>query len=175
MGASCPSPPKEYNNPCVNSLLISFTRIKEFRDIFFREPDKSLSKIFYSLCKNKNGLENCVKDFNNFVRNKKGPHSRLNIHQLLDFILATLNEELNENNHKVIEKNNKEYAENFYGMTNSIIERLFFGSRELKKTCQNCKNVDYNYEIFSNLSFDLTNIESNVNVRDLLKKSIFVA
>ena len=171
MGASCPNPPKEYNNPCVNSLLISFTRIKEFRDIFFREPDKSLSKIFYSLCKNKNELENCVKDFNNFVRNKNGPHSRLNIHQLLDFILATLNEELNENNHKVIEKNNKEYAENFYGMTNSIIERLFFGSRELKKTCQNCKNVDYNYEIFSNLSFDLTNIESNVNVRDLLKKS----
>lgn len=169
MGAS--SPAKIDNNPCANSLLISFTRIKEFRNIFDIEPDNRISKIFYSLCKNENELDKCVEDFNNLVRDKEGPNSRLNFHQLLEFILNMLNEELNENNHRDRGNNDKEYAERFSEMTNSIIERLFFGSKELKKTCENCKNVYYNYDIFSNLSFDLTNIESNVELRDLLNKN----
>ena len=166
MGAS--SPAKKDNNPCANSLLISFTRIKEFRNIFDSEPDNRLSKIFYSLCRNENEVEKYVEDFNNLVKDKNGPNSRLNLNQLLDFILNMLNEELNENNHRDRKNHYREYAERFNEMTNSKIERLFFGSKELKKTCENCKNLDYNYEIFSNLSFDLTNIESDVDLRYLL-------
>ena len=165
MGASSP-----YNNPCAKSLLILFTKIKEFRDIFYRQHEKRLSKIFYSLCRNENEVENCVEDFNNLVREKEGPNSRLNLHQLLEFILNMLNEELNENNHIDRGNNDREYAERFCEMTNSIIERLFFGSKELKKTCENCNHVDYNYETFSNLSFYLTNTESDVKLIDLLKK-----
>jgi len=165
MGASSP-----YNNPCAKSLLILFTKIKEFRDIFYRQHEKRLSKIFYSLCRNENEVENCVEDFNNLVREKEGPNSRLNLHQLLEFILNMLNEELNENNHIDRGNNDREYAERFCEMTNSIIERLFFGSKELKKTCENCNHVDYNYETFSNLSFYLTNTESGVKLSDLLKK-----
>ena len=166
MGAS--SPAKKDNNPCANSLLISFTRIKEFRNIFDSEPANRLSKIFYSLCRNENEVEKYVEDFNNLVKDKNGPNSRLNLNQLLDFILNMLNEELNENNHRDRKNHYREYAERFNEMTNSKIERLFFGSKELKKTCENCKNLDYNYEIFSNLSFDLTNIESDVDLRYLL-------
>ena len=165
MGASSP-----YNNPFAKSLLILFTKIKEFRDIFYRQHEKRLSKIFYSLCRNENEVENCVEDFNNLVREKEGPNSRLNLHQLLEFILNMLNEELNENNHIDRGNNDREYAERFCEMTNSIIERLFFGSKELKKTCENCNHVDYNYETFSNLSFYLTNTESGVKLIDLLKK-----
>ena len=119
MGGSCPI---IYNKPFAKSLLISFTRIKEFRDIFYKEPEKSLSKIFYSLCKNENELKKCIEDFNILVRDKR----RLNFQQLLDFILTTLNEELNENIYKDREKNMKDYAEKFSEMTNSIIEKLFF-------------------------------------------------
>ena len=155
---------KQYNKPFVKPLLISFTRIKEFRDIFCKEPEKSLSKIFYSLCNNENEVQKCEEDFNILVRNKK----ELNFHELLNFILDTLNEELNENNYRDREKNKKDYAEKFSEMTNSIIERLFFGSKELTKTCKNCNNVDYNYEIFSNIDFNLTNNESNVELKDLL-------
>ena len=151
-------------------MLILFTKIKEFRDIFNREPEKRLSKIFYSLCRNENEVENCVKDFNNLVRDKEGPNSRLNLHQLLEFILNMLNEELNENNHRDRGNNDREYAERFCEMTNSILERLFFGSKEIKKTCENCNNVDYNYEIFSNLFLDLINTESDVKLHDLLNK-----
>ena len=153
-----------YNRSFAKSLLISFTRIKEFRDIFNKEPEKNLSKIFYSLCKNENEVKKCEEDFNILVRDKK----RLNFQQLLDFILTTLNEELNENIYKDREKNMKDYAEKFSEMTNSIIERLFFGSKELSKTCQKCNKVEYNYEIFSYIAFDLTNIESNVDLKDLL-------
>ena len=161
MGGSCPI---IYNKPFAKSLLISFTRIKEFRDIFYKEPEKSLSKIFYSLCKNENEVKKCEEDFNILVRDKK----KLNFQQLLDFILTTLNEELNENIYKDREKNMKDYAEKFSEMTNSIIEKLFFGSKELSKTCKNCNKVDYNYEIFSNIGFDLTNNESDVDIKVLL-------
>ena len=161
MGGSCPI---IYNKPFAKSLLISFTRIKEFRDIFYKEPEKSLSKIFYSLCENENEVKKCEEDFNILVRDK----GRLNFQKLLYFILTTLNEELNENNYRDREKNMKDYAEKFSEMTNSIIERLFFGSKELSKTCQKCNKVEYNYEIFSYIAFDLTNIESNVDLKDLL-------
>ena len=168
MGAS--SSNKINNNPCVKPLLISFTRIKEFRDIFYKEPEKTLSKIFYLLCKDEKEVKTCVEDFNSLVKDKKGHYIGLNFHQLLDFILDTLNEELNENKHKDRdrEKNIKDYAENFSEMTNSIIERLFFGSKQLAKTCKTCNRVDYNYEIFSKFYFDLTNNESNVDMKDLL-------
>ena len=168
MGASCPNLLED--RTCLNSLLISFTRIKEFRDIFKEEPTYELSKIFYSLCQNENELQNCVNNFKNLIRKEKGPECKLNFQQLLDFILSTLNEELNENIHINREQNIKEYAEKFSEMTNSIIERLFFGSKELVKTCNKCKKKDYNYEIFSNTFIDLANNKSEVELKDILIK-----
>jgi hypothetical protein len=67
-----------YNRSFAKSLLISFTRIKEFRDIFNKEPEKNLSKIFYSLCKNENEVKKCEEDFNILVRDK----GRLNFQKL---------------------------------------------------------------------------------------------
>ena len=168
MGASCPNLLED--RTCLNSLLISFTRIKEFRDIFKEEPTYELSKIFYSLCQNENELQNCVNNFKNLIRKEKGPECKLNFQQLLDFILSTLNEELNENIHKNREQNIKEYAEKFSEMTNSVMERLFFGSKELVKTCKKCQKKDYNYEIFSNTFFDLANNKSEVELKDILIK-----
>jgi len=168
MGASCPNLLED--RTCLNSLLISFTRIKEFRDIFKVEPTKELSKIFYSLCQNENEVQNCVNNFKNLIRKEKGSECKLNFQELLDFILSTLNEELNENIHKNREENIKEYAEKFCEMTNSVMERLFFGSKELVKTCKKCQKKDYNYEIFSNTFFDLSNNKSNVELKDILKE-----
>lgn len=168
MGASCPNLLED--RTCLNSLLISFTRIKEFRDIFKEEPKNELSKIFYSLCQNEKEVENCVNKFKNLIKIEKGPECKLNFQQLLDFILSRLNEELNENIHINREQNIKEYAEKFSEMTNSVMERLFFGSKELIKTCNYCQKKDYNYEIFSDTFFDVANNKSDVELNEILIK-----
>lgn len=168
MGASCPS--LLDNVTCTKSILLSFTKIKEFRDIFCKESEKKLSRIFYLLCKDEKEVKKCEEDFKNLVREKKKYNRIFNLHQLLDFILSTLNEELQEIKDRKIEYNNKEFAEKFSEMTNSIIERLFFGSKESKKACENCKKIDYSYEIFSHMIYDLENIELDIEFKNLLTK-----
>ena len=164
----------------IPSLLISLTKIKELSSFFHskkKENFEGISNILYSLNENNNKLDEYVDEFIKVLTEKFGNISRLDIHKILNYILETLHEELNENkkkeenselNKSKIEKSYNEFADNFKNNNNSIINNLFFGMQEGSMVCSKCNKINKIFSILKMYGFDLSLYNGRIELRDLI-------
>jgi len=172
MGASG-SKPREIISDYIPSLLISFSKLEEFKSLFKSEKrQKPLSDFFSSLIENDKDLNTKVEEFKKMISKdkKKMP-------ELIEYILNTLHYELNEppkNVYTIVKKKNNDddlsYDDfiNIYRKDNdSIIQKLFFGVEEIVKVCSKCQLVKKNYEIFKMEKYKIPK-EKEIDIRDLI-------
>jgi len=91
---------------------------------------------------------------------------------LINFLLERFHKELNkikkENNYmsneiNIVDQLNEQkmlnvFSNEFRIKYNSIISNLFYGTLETKSQCQICKNIKYNFQIFSFIEFPLEKV-----------------
>ena len=176
----------------IPALLISLTKIKEFREYFTSKKDfGKLSKIFKSLIDD-NLLDGIVLEFNKFM-NQYNTNSKklLDINNIILFILNKLHEETNElkndsnndnddNDTSLLDINNPNYNEDsiyneflkYYSYNKSCIQDLFFREDESISICSKCKKTFYNFNIEKQLHFDIINYKKNdeLELLDLIKE-----
>jgi len=157
----------------VEALLICLFNIENLRTNF---PNKnndinSIANIIYNFMKNKeinmddiNKIENKIKEFNINI-------SELNFEKLLNFILDKLHEELNnkkiisqekpkdDNDEKISYDNFQKY---YFEQNDSIIQKIFFGVKEINILYNCCQLTKYSFEICKYLSFENANQKKDI-------------
>ena len=158
------------------SILLSFTKIKEFASEFTLKKEGKLSNIISSLLEGKKEYKSDIDDFKkNIIKDKKIKKIEdLEIHEILEYILMNLHDEFN--NKKEKEKNiiNHKYdsSEELCEENNSIIQKLFFGINENNAKCLNEKcrkgNKDFNFFLRKYLDKEIEPLE---DIRDLINEN----
>ena len=158
------------------SILLSFTKIKEFASEFTLKKEGKLSNIISSLLEGKKEYKSDIDDFKkNIIKDKKIKKIEdLEIHEILEYILMNLHDEFN--NKKEKEKNiiNHKYdsSEELCEENNSIIQKLFFGINENNAKCLNEKcrkgNKDFNFFLRKYLDKE---IEPQEDIRNLINEN----
>jgi len=180
-----------YNNNIIKSIypiILSICKINKLANYFsgnheFNNNNKqSLTNLLKKISeKNNNNNENPIKNYKaeiNEVINKLYP--RLNdknkIVEPKEFILfaiSQLHKELNKASNVNINmiNNNQDqtnqlamfkiFAEKFQKENRSIISDLFYGTFHIEIKCARCGIIKHNFEIFSNLIFDLEAVKQN--------------
>ena len=180
-----------YNNNIIKSIypiILSICKINKLANYFsgnheFSNNNKqSLTNLLKKISeKNNNNNENPIKSYKaeiNEVINKLYP--RLNdknkIVESKEFILfaiSQLHKELNKASNVNINmiNNNQDqtnqlamfkiFAEKFQKENRSIISDLFYGTFHIEIKCARCGIIKHNFEIFSNLIFDLEAVKQN--------------
>lgn len=171
---------KQSQDSYIPAVLISLSKIKEFKKYFELKNDKKnkneLTNIFSSLIHSINLLDGHVLEF------KKIYKEDINIKNLIKFILNKLHDELNEkkhsenilNNNKVVNFTNesesyKEFSDFYYKNNSSIIQDLFFGEKELKYRCSKCKKTIYDFEVNKFLYFDIHSYKKEIDLSKLIQ------
>ena len=100
----------------------------------------------------------------------------------LNIIINSLNYELNEkpknesnkvllnniNQNKNVEAKYEEFNENYKAFFNSIISKEFAGALKIKRTCNRCNLIDYSFERFHFINFNVSIIENPyINIYNL--------
>ena len=157
----------------VEALLICLFNIENLRQNFPKKNNdiNSITNIIYNFMKNKeinaddiNKIENKIKEFNINI-------SELNFEKLLNFILDKLHEELNnkkiisqekpkdDNDEKISYDNFQKY---YFEQNDSIIQKTFFGVKEINILYNCCQLTKYSFEICKYLSFENANQKKNI-------------
>ena len=163
-------------NSYMSSILISFLKMKEFESFFKIKRKGNLSKIFTSVIERMEKNDTIFSEVDKFkeLKNKKDKNIKdLPINEILEFILETLHEELNENkkeeNTNMIFDSFNLFIENYNEYNKSIIQKLFFGFYKYIVTCQKCEKTINKFDKFTIKYFDLT--EREINIIDLIKNN----
>jgi len=163
-------------NSYMSSILISFLKIKEFESFFKIRRKGNLSRIFSSIIERmekNNSILPKVEDFKKLKNKENKKIEDLPINEILEYILETLHEELNENkkeeNNNMIFNSYDEYIKNYYEYNKSIIQKLFFGFYQYIVTCKKCKKEIKQFDKFTIKYFDLTEKENSII--DLIKNN----
>ena len=145
------------------SILLSFTKIKEFASEFTLKKGGKLSNIISSLLEGKKEYKSDIDDFKkNIIKDKKIKKIEdLEINEILEYILMNLHDEFN--NKKEKEKNiiNHKYdsSDALCKENNSFIQKLFFGIIENNAKCLNKKcrkgNKDFNFFLMNYIDKDI--------------------
>ena len=162
-----------------SALLICLVKIKEleqyFKSFSFRQA-MELSEIFYFLFRSVLDLKSQVEVFNEIIKNKNLKDN--DIFGIFQYIIKGLHKELNESNLEEKEINEEfpnyeEFTENLKKYHNSIIQKLFFGTKKRISTCQ--KNNDQtfeNYYAFYIEYFNLSSVHGKIELKDLIDKKL---
>ena len=162
-----------------SALLICLVKIKEleqyFKSFSFRQT-MELSEIFYFLVRSVLDLKSQVEVFNEIIKNKNLKDN--DIFGIFQYIIKGLHKELNESNLEEKEINEEfpnyeEFTENLKKFHNSIIQKLFFGTKKRISTCQ--KNNDQtfeNYYAFYIEYFNLSSAHGKIELKDLINKKL---
>ena len=163
-------------NSYMSSILISFLKIKEFESFFKIRRKGNLSRIFSSIIERMEKNNSILPKVENFKKLKNKENKKIEdlpINEILEFILETLHEELNENkkeeNNNMIFNSYDEYIKNYNEYNKSIIQKLFFGFYKYKVTCKKCKKEIKQFDKFTIKYFDLTEKENSII--DLIKNN----
>ncbi len=158
------------------SILLSFTKIKEFTSQFTLKKEGKLSNIIYSLLEKKKEYKSVLDNFKeNIINDKKIQKIEdLEIYEILEYILMNLHNEFN--NKKIKEKKNINHkydsSEALLNENNSFIQELFFGIIENNYMCLNekCKkgNKDFNFFLMNYMDKE---IKFNEDIRNLIKEN----
>jgi len=180
IGATC------YMNATLQCLS-NTTKLREyFLKIFkydFNNKNRIMSNEFYIVVKNLWDKNNTNKSFSPYsFKEKLSQENPLfqgiqanDSKDLINFLLERIHLELNEpikeeNNTKinnyVINQNDQLnegkmlniFINEFKNKYNSIISHLFYGMIETKSQCQKCKNIKYNFQVYSFLEFPLEQV-----------------
>ena len=161
----------------IAALLISFANIKEFsKDLNSISNKKGdLSSIFISFIKDQSRLKLKIEEFKNLLDR----NFDYKIDNLIEYILNTLNDELKkkQNNTNLFDENNKanrnpsieDFLKNYMKNNDSIIQKLFFGIKEIKLKCPNGDECDKNFEIIKFQKFSSPEKESEIDIKTLVK------
>ena len=160
----------------MSSILISFLKIKEFESFFKIKRKGNLSKIFTSIIERMEKNDTIFSEVDKFkkLKNKKDKNVKdLPINEILEFILETLHEELNENkkeeNTDMVFNSYDEYIKHYNEYNKSFIQKLFFGFYEYNVTCKKCEKEITQFDKFTIKYYDLT--EREINIIDLIKEN----
>jgi hypothetical protein len=192
MGASSSKNSRRNSNIYTPAILESFIKINEFNKYFKYQKNKGeLTELFYTLIDKNNFLDGLDLEFNKIKEKKMKNKNDKTIKHLLEFILDTLHEELNEksnkekneqikndnSNNSEVEKDEsklyQEFIDCYYKNNKSIIQSLFFGEEENIQNCLTCKTTNYNFNVFKMLYFDLNLYkkgEKRIDIRELISK-----
>ena len=161
----------------IASLLISFANIKEFsKDLNSISNKKGdLSSIFISLIKEQSRLKLKIEEFKKLLDR----NFDYKIDNLIEYILNTLNDELNikQNNTNWLDEYNKanrnpsieDFLKNYMKNNDSIIQKLFFGIKEIKTKCPNDDEYNRNFEIIKFQKFSSPEKESEIDIKKLVR------
>ena len=163
-----------------SALLICLVKIKEleqyFKSFSFRQT-MELSEIFYFLVRSVLDLKSQVEVFNEIIKNKNLKDN--DIFGIFQYIIKELHEELNESNVNEEKKINEEFPsyeefiENLKKFHNSIIQKLFFGTKKRISTCQKNNNQTFeNYYAFYIEYFDLSSAHGKIELKDLINEKL---
>jgi len=178
IGATC------YMNATLQCLSNTDELTKYFLNKFkFDDSDnnKIISNAYHNVIKNLWNRENNNKSFSpNEFKEKLSQENPLfagvaanDSKDLINFLLERFHNELNikkDNNQNYISKEfnsidqlNEQrmldiFANEFKMKYNSIISNLFYGTLETKTQCQICKQIKYNFQIFSFIEFPLEKV-----------------
>jgi len=177
IGATC------YMNATLQCLSNTDELTNHFLNKFkYDENDnnKIISNAYYNVIKNLWNRENNNKSFSpNEFKEKLSKENPLfagiaanDSKDLINFLLERFHNELNktkkENNYMSKEidiydqlnelKMLNVFTNEFRIKYNSIISNLFYGTLETKTQCQKCKNIKYNFQIFSFIEFPLEKV-----------------
>ena len=167
----------------MNATLQSFSNTEEFTDYFlikfkYNENDqtKIISNEFYKLLINLHHRNSGKKsyspnDFKTILSQENPLFQGIQANDskdLINFLLERLHKELNAakneeyGNYNINQLNEMEVLNNFLqefqNNYKSIISDLFYGVLETKSQCCGCKNIKYNFQIFSFLEFPLEQV-----------------
>ena len=184
--------PNNFSQSYINAILQCFCNIKPFVDFFKKEKidndnqNEKLSKTFKTLIDNiyPDNSQEIKRTFTPINLEYKISHinplfediSTNKEKDLINFIIMTLHEELNEcPNKNIIGESNygnifeeqkdkkimfNNFINNFNNSHKSIISDLFFGINYNKYNCLNCKTITYNFQIYNYLFFSLDEIKN---------------
>ena len=184
--------PNNFSQSYINAILQCFCNIKPFVDFFKKEKidndnqNEKLSKTFKTLIDNiyPDNSQEIKRTFTPINLEYKISHinplfediSTNKEKDLINFIIMTLHEELNEcPNKNIIGESNygnifeeqkdkkimfNNFINNFNKSHKSIISDLFFGINYNKYNCLNCQTITYNFQIYNYLFFSLDEIKN---------------
>ena len=139
----------EYYN-VVNNLWDRNNNNKSFSPESFKEKLSQENPLFKGI------QANDSKDLINFLLERfhlelNEPKNVQNNNMMNNYVIAQ-NDQLNE------DKMLKIFINEFEIKYNSIISNLFYGMFETKSQCQKCKNIKYNFQVYSFLEFPLEQV-----------------
>lgn len=166
----------------ISTLLISFAKIKELSKVLNLNSNNKgeLSNIFASFIKDNSKLGLEIEEFKKLLdRNYRNFDYKID--SLIKYIIETLHKELNKkkNEPNWLDEFNEEaknptiedFLKCYKKNNDSIIQQLFFGIKEKKLKCDDCKEYYTNFEItkFEKL-IELPENRSKIDIRDLVKR-----
>ena len=176
IGATC------YMNATLQCLSNTSKLTEYFLKMFKYEinnANKVMSNEFYNVIKNLWDINNTNRSFSPYsFKEKLSQENQLfkgnqyiDSKDLINFLLERFHLELNEprinmkKNYKINlndqlneDKMLKIFINEFKMKYNSIISNLFYGMFETKSQCQKCKNIKYNFQVYSFLEFTLERV-----------------
>ena len=166
----------------ISTLLISFAKIKELSKVLNLNSNNKgeLSNIFASFIKDNSKLGLEIEEFKKILDKNYGNFD-YKIDSLIKYIIETLHKELNKKKNKPnwLDEFNEEaknptiedFLKCYKNNNDSIIQQLFFGIKEKKLKCDDCKEYYTNFEItkFEKL-IELPENRSKIDIRDLVKR-----
>ena len=173
-------------NSYISSLLISFFNIKELKAYFLKNKglykNGNISSLLFDLMmEGENNLKNITNNFINKINElNQDILKQLDFKNLIDFILTTLHNELNEkkNENKIIDCEDYDenlsfykFKTNYENQNKSIIQNIFFGIIENISHYNCCGLIKYNFDIFKYLYPDIT-ITDKIDLNSLISDSI---
>jgi ubiquitin C-terminal hydrolase len=167
------------------AIFSSFAKINKLNSYFTEKlkptNDESLTNLLYNFLIKDISINNFVNEFQNMVISKNINSS--NPAKLINFFLEELHYELENRNKniKINEINNKDSLNEFiydndeayklftdYAKNNkSFIQELFFGIKNIKKSCQTCKSTSYEYSYLKFIPLNLQNITDSIKLEYL--------
>ena len=182
IGATC------YMNATLQCLS-NTTKLREyFLRMFkydFNNKNRKMSNEFYNVVKNLWDINNTNRSFSPYSFKEKlsqenplfqgiqANDSKDLINFLLERIHLELNEPIKEQNNNMMNNSvinqdvqlNEElmlkiFINEFKMKYNSIISHLFYGMIETKSQCMRCKNIKYNFQVYSFLEFPLEQVNN---------------
>ena len=174
----------------MNATLQCLSNTYELTDYFLKKfkyeennENKIMSNEYYIVVKNLWNKDNNNKFYSpNSFKEKLSQENPLfkgiaanDSKDLINFLLERLHNELNIKNESYTKINNfnntqmdqldenkmlKNFIKEYKVKFNSIISNLFYGLMETKSQCQGCKNIKYNFQVYTFVEFPLEQVNN---------------
>ena len=172
------------NNNYWEAVFSSFLKLKNFSEIFKAKKDSinqdsPFYNIFYNIFTDNEYKNEYIQEFKNIIISKNNKELLTNPKKLFNFVIKSLHEELKEKSNQEshiasnefmdIDKRAYELYLKYVKCNSSIIQKQFFGTKKISKTCQSCNSTFYKYDYLKFLPFNLQNMKGFIKIEYLYK------